>query len=118
MLLDTRAALEAANKKVYIALDALELAKEDALQISQDLLSAKAEAQRTWDEVQANSANNEVATKQFVHPESNKLSGLQQAAALLGSIQNASEPLRQQLNAGLAAAIPADGGISSSGWGS
>ena len=39
------------------------------------------------------------------------------ASCRLGSIQNASdlEPLRQQLNACLAAAIPADGGISSSG---
>ena len=73
VLLDTRVALEVANRKVYTAMDALEVAKNEALQISQDLLSAKAEAQRTWDEMSDHSANNKAATK-TVQPKTNKLS--------------------------------------------
>ena len=110
VLLEARSALEYANLNILAAMETLEVAKNEAIQLSQDLRSAKTEAQRTWDELEEHSANSKVASK-TVQPktsESTELSILQQVADLLSGLQRPDlGPLRVQLNACMAAAIPA-----------
>jgi len=118
VLLETRSALEHANHNILAAMETLEVAKNEAIQLSQDLRSAKTEAQRTWDELEEHSANSKGVSK-TVQPktsESIELSILQQVADLLSGLQRPElGPLRVQLNACMAAAIPAGEQSASSG---